>query len=140
VSSHSPARKIALRARAREFRRVMTPAETMLWKHLRAHQFADLHIRRQQVIGGFIADFSCHAVRLIIEVDGKIHETTIERDTERDHILAEHGWHVVRFSNERVLTNLDACLIEIRAAVDRGFPSPDPSPAAAGEGNSRQEP
>ncbi len=138
MTSQSPARKIALRGRAREFRRAMTPAEAVLWKHLRAHQFGDLHFRRQQVIDGFVADFFCHAARLVIEVDGAIHETTADYDAERDRILAVHGLRVLRFSNQRIFNDLDACLIEIRVVVDGRMPTsygaPCPSPAAAGEG------
>ena len=59
--------------RAKELRRQMTPEENILWQYLRANRLHGLHFRRQQIIDGFIADFYCHASRLVIEVDGKIH-------------------------------------------------------------------
>nr|WP_225894176.1 DUF559 domain-containing protein [Atlanticothrix silvestris] len=45
---------------AREFRRQMTPAEKILWQHLRGNRLNGLHFRRQQIIDGFIVDFYCH--------------------------------------------------------------------------------
>jgi very-short-patch-repair endonuclease len=138
MTPRTHARKLALRERAREFRRAMTPAEAVLWNHLRAHQFSDLHFRRQQVIEGFIADFSCHAARLVIEVDGGVHRATAAYDAERDAILAARGLRVLRLPNERVMDDLPTCLVEIRAAADAGIardaPLPRPLPRRAGEG------
>ena len=56
--------------RARQLRRDMTPAETILWKHLRNRRFGGVKFRRQQPIDYYIADFFCPAARLIIELDG----------------------------------------------------------------------
>jgi very-short-patch-repair endonuclease len=55
--------------RAKELRREMTPAEKLLWNELRANKLG-VHFRRQQVIAGFIVDFYCHKVGLVVEVDG----------------------------------------------------------------------
>jgi very-short-patch-repair endonuclease len=57
------------------------------WQHLRANQLNGLHFRRQQIIDGFIADFYCHVARLVIEVDGEIHQQQAEYDAERDRVL-----------------------------------------------------
>src|SRR4051812_33525571 len=65
-------------ARAKELRREMTPAERLLWSHLRRNQLNGLHFRRQQVIEGFITDFYCHSAALVVEVDGRIHEEQVE--------------------------------------------------------------
>ena len=70
-------------ARAKEFRRNMTLAEKILWRQLRRNQLGGYHFRRQQVIDGFIADFYCNAAKLIIEVDGGIHELLKENDQEQ---------------------------------------------------------
>ena len=59
--------------RARELRREMTPAEKILWQELRGNKLG-VHFRRQQIIAGFIVDFYCHKVGLVIEVDGDIHD------------------------------------------------------------------
>jgi very-short-patch-repair endonuclease len=66
--------------RAQELRQEMTPAEAKLWQHLRAKRLNGLKFRWQHPLGPFIADFYCHAHRLVIEIDGDIHATTIERD------------------------------------------------------------
>ena len=58
---------------AKELRREMTPAEKILWKHLKANRLNNLHFRRQQIVHGYFADFYCHQQDLIIEVDGSIH-------------------------------------------------------------------
>src|SRR5271163_300175 len=55
---------------ARKFRREMTSQERTLWESLRRNQLEGLHFRRQQVIGGFVADFYCASGRLAIEIDG----------------------------------------------------------------------
>jgi very-short-patch-repair endonuclease len=72
-----------------------------------------LHFRRQQIIDGFIADFYCHAARLVIEVDGEIHQKQAEYDTERDRILLARGLRLLRIRNEEVRQNLDKVLADI---------------------------
>jgi very-short-patch-repair endonuclease len=68
----SPHDKI-LRA-ARDIRHNATQAEEGLWVALRGRRLAGLKFRRQEVIGPFIADFYCASARLIVEVDGDIHD------------------------------------------------------------------
>ena len=58
---------------ARKMRREMTPAEAVLWNRVRGGRIG-YHIRRQQPLVGFIADFYCHGARLVIEVDGSVHD------------------------------------------------------------------
>jgi very-short-patch-repair endonuclease len=99
--------------RAKEMRRQMTPAEKILWEHLRANRLNGLHFRRQQIIDGFIVDFYCHAASLVIEIDGKIHEQQIEYDLERDQVLTARGLRLLRFKNEEVIHELDQVLVKI---------------------------
>ena len=70
---------------ARRLRQQMTAEEKQLWQRLKGNRLG-FHFRRQQVIDGFIVDFYCHAVGLVIEVDGEIHERQAESDAERDRI------------------------------------------------------
>jgi very-short-patch-repair endonuclease len=88
--------------RAKQLRQVMTPEEEMLWYYLRSNQLNGLHFRRQQVINGFIADFYCHAVGVVIEIDGRIHERQKEYDVERDRIISSRGLQVIRIRNEEI--------------------------------------
>ncbi|MEQ9553343.1 endonuclease domain-containing protein [Coleofasciculus sp. G3-WIS-01] len=101
---------------AKELRRQMTQEETILWQKLRANRLNGLHFRRQQIIDGFIADFYCHAARLVIEVDGEIHQQQTEYDSERDRILSARGLRLLRVRNEDVRQNLDRVLARISAA------------------------
>ena len=62
------------------------------------------------------SDFYCATHRLVIEVDGDIHETQAERDEVRTEQFEAYGYHVIRFSNERVEQDIEAVLAEIVAA------------------------
>ncbi|MBD2500727.1 endonuclease domain-containing protein [Anabaena azotica] len=95
---------------AKELRCQMTPEEKILWQHLRANRLHGLHFRRQQIIDGFIVDFYCHAAKLVIEVDGKIHEQQAEYDVERDKVLSARGLRLLRIKNEEVRQKLDQVL------------------------------
>ncbi len=99
--------------RSKELRRQMTQAESILWAALRTNRLAGYHFRRQQLIAGFIADFYCHAARLVVEVDGSVHRQQAERDAGRDAVLAAHGLRVMRVSNEEVQSNLAGVLARI---------------------------
>ncbi len=107
--------------RTRELRRDMTPAEKILWEKLRANKLG-VHFRRQQVIAGFIVDFYCHKVALVIEVDGDIHDLQKEDDAKREKALNEMGLRIIRFQNDEVLKNLSAVVEEIREMVSKQFP------------------
>jgi very-short-patch-repair endonuclease len=99
---------------ARYFRKNMTHAETILWKNLKGNKLNGLHFRRQQVILGFIVDFYCHKLSLIVEIDGEIHEEQKEQDFERERILTENGFRIVRFSNNEIENELSRVLDKIR--------------------------
>jgi len=91
----------------------MTEAERVLWREFRTNQFKGMHIRRQQVVDGFIADFYCHAAGLVIEVDGSSHEGRAEYDAERDAALMARGLRVIHVTNEEVLNNVQSVLVRI---------------------------
>lgn len=112
--------------RAKELRRQMTPEEKILWQHLRANRLNRLHFRRQQIIDGFIVDFYCHAARLVIEIDGEIHQKQVEYDAERDKILAARELRILRIKNSEVRDNLAGVLNCIREACDLTPPAPLP--------------
>ncbi len=96
----------------------MTPAEKMLWQVLRTNRFDGFHFRRQQIIHGFIADFYCHALALITEVDGSIHDDQVEYDKERDRLLCQHGFHILRLQNDIILHHLPTALEQLRSTCD----------------------
>ena len=102
---------------ARRLRKNLTPAEAVLWQALRNKQLAGLRFRCQHPVGNFILDFYCPACKLVVEVDGKIHDRQIDYDDARSSKLAEYGYRVLRFSNERVIDDLPEVLAEIRRVV-----------------------
>ncbi len=103
---------------AKELRQNMTPAEKITWQHLRARLFKGLKFRRQQIIEGFIVDFYCHSLGLVIEVDGKVHDKQIEYDRDRDKILLAKNLHILRFTNKQVIENIKAVLNTIIEKIE----------------------
>ena len=106
----------AVQQRAKELRQRMTPAEKALWQRLRAKQLNGLKFRRQHPLGPFIADFYCAAYRLVVEIDGGIHETQAERDQARTEQFEAYGYRVIRFNNAQVEQDIETVLAEIAAA------------------------
>jgi very-short-patch-repair endonuclease len=92
---------------AKYFRQHMTIGEKCLWNMVRKNQVNGLRFRRQQVIHGFIADFYCNQISLVVEVDGGIHEQQKDYDKLRTQIINQHGIEVVRFTNEEVVNKSD---------------------------------
>ena len=129
-----------LRSFARAQRHDMTHAEAVFWEQVRGGRFHGAKFKRQVPIAPFIADFFCASAKLIVEIDGPMHETEDRRrrDEARDVWLSAQGFAVLRFSTDLVLSNLGAVMDAIGAAIeDRGFPSPAslreaPSPAEGG--------
>ena len=94
-----------MRDRARAFRREPTPAERRTWEALRNRRCGGLRFRRQEVMGQYIADFYCPEVRLVLEIDGGIHDAPEQqnRDRWRDDALRERGLWVLRLRNAFVM-------------------------------------
>ena len=97
-----------------------TEAEALLWEHLRGKQLG-VRFRRQHPIYDYIPDFVCLTLNLIIEVDGDYHLAEEQQlsDRERDTYLQHFGFHIIRFSNEEVLQNLDKVLNKIKTAMNK---------------------
>src|SRR4051794_34506858 len=106
-------KRIAL---ARRLRRDSTDAERRLWYRLRARQIDGAKFVRQEPIGPYVVDFICRERRLIVEVDGGQHATD-PRDAVRDRMLSDHGYRVLRFWNNDVLSNTEGVLESIAAAL-----------------------
>ena len=104
-----------LKKYAKENRMNSTTAENVLWQNIRNKQLG-VEFRRQLVIGDFIVDFVCLDKMLVIEVDGGYHteRDQLEDDETRARILNSLGFCVVRFSNERVLLDLDNVMSDIK--------------------------
>ncbi len=102
--------------KALEMRRNPTEAEEKLWQSVHADALG-VHIRRQHIVGPFIVDFVCLEKRLIIEIDGDVHDDAVERDEERTKILEEYGFRVIRFTNKEVLDDTRRVTDRIQAEL-----------------------
>jgi very-short-patch-repair endonuclease len=103
---------------SRRLRVAQTDAEELLWQHLRNRQLSAHKFVRQEPIGSYVCDFVCRDQRLIIEADGGQHADSLA-DMRRDRWLAAHGYRVLRFWNNDILTNLDGVLETIAAALEK---------------------
>jgi very-short-patch-repair endonuclease len=114
-----------LRSRARSLRRDSTDAERIIWSALRAHRLNGASFRRQTPVGRYVADFVCHAAKLVIEIDGGQHfeSEQMKRDAKRNSFLASKGFRVLRFNNRDVMTNREGVLETIASALESA-PSP----------------
>lgn len=93
----------------------MTEAEDILWKHLRNKKLNGLKFRRQHSLDIFIADFCCHEKKLVIELDGGIHDILEQKeyDEGRTSELEGKGFKVIRFRNEEIMNDLEDVLNRI---------------------------
>lgn len=96
----------------------MTPAEHFLWEHIKSNKLG-VRFRRQHVIENFIPDFVALSCRLIIEVDGKIHDFQKEQDDDRTYLLEKRDFRVIRFSNDEVLNNIEHVLETIKIEISK---------------------
>ena len=103
-----------LRSNARALRKNSTDAERILWSELRDHRLNGAGFRRQVPIETYIADFVCHAAKLVIELDGGQHFSDGQES---------RGFRVLRFSNHDVTTNRAGVLETIAAAIAASTPS-----------------
>jgi very-short-patch-repair endonuclease len=118
---------------ARRMRKTPAEAERKLWWHLRRRlALTGSHFRRQVQIGPYIADFACHHMKLIIEIDGGQHGAQATKDAARTRRLESEGYRVLRFWNNDVLSNIDGVLTEIRNV---SATTPPPAPPHKGEGS-----
>lgn len=98
---------------AREKRTKPTEVENLLWQHLRRNQLHGLSFRREHGIGRFIVDFYCKKAKLVIEVDGPIHQYQVKEDKIRQEYLENQQLKVLRFSNDTVLSNVEEVIRQI---------------------------
>ncbi len=121
---HSPPELWAkLQPPARQMRRAPTPEEDLVWERLRGRRFHGLRVRRQHALGPFIVDFYCSEKRFVLEVDGGVHETSVEKDAMRQEYLERRGFTVLRLLNREVNENPDRALMRVWETLN-SLPSP----------------
>jgi len=109
---------------ARLLREKMTRSEEILWERLNRKQIQGLRFRRQHPIDIFIADFYCHRIRLVIEIDGEIHRLQKDYDIGRSAEMEKYDIKVIRFTNEEVEFEIEKVLNIIERTVKERNSSP----------------
>ena len=114
-----------IRTTVRDLRKSQTKAEEVFWQVVRNRKIKDRKIIRQfgiifSIDGRkrfFIADFYCHECKLIIEIDGAIHENQKEHDEMRTYVLNNLGYKVVRFQNDEVLNDIKGVIKKLKECL-----------------------
>ncbi|UAL13103.1 DUF559 domain-containing protein [Caulobacter segnis] len=104
-------------ANARRLRRDQTHAEKVLWNLVRNRRLGGFRFLRQRPIDRYIADFVCEAAKVIVELDGAVHDDREDHDERRTQTLELYGYVVVRFRNERVLADPGGTADDILAVL-----------------------
>ncbi len=101
----------------KELRQNLTPAEAILWTHLKSRQLNGKRFTKQHSINNYIVDFYCASEKLIIELDGEVHNnpSAQEYDKMRSKHLEAFGHTVIRFENKMIFDVLPSVLNEIRS-------------------------
>ncbi|HPS56897.1 MAG TPA: endonuclease domain-containing protein [Spirochaetota bacterium] len=108
----------------KDLRNNLTDAEKCLWVEIRNKKLG-VKFRRQHPIvyhmdnktGFFIADFACLERKLVIEIDGKIHDNQKERDITREYVIRYLGFRVIRFDNDQVVRSMPDVIGKIRSEI-----------------------
>ncbi len=111
----------------RELRKNSTPAEKLFWQTVRNRQVKGYKFNRQSPIifeidnikRFFVADFYCHQLQLVIEIDGGIHEKQKDYDKLRTSVIKVLGMNIVRFTNQEVLNNIDDVVEKLENIIDQ---------------------
>ena len=115
-----------LKNRARELRSSMTDAETVLWTQIRRRQLLEFQFLRQRPIGGYIVDFYCPALKLIVEIDGESHlsKDAQQYDNECTVYFESLNLHVHRFTNNDVYTNIEGVITQLKSVCKAQLSNP----------------
>jgi leucyl-tRNA synthetase len=105
---------------AKQNRKNATKSENLLWQELRNRKIHGAKFRRQYPIDQFIVDFVCLDIKLIVEVDGDVHEEREQEDHDRTNLLEQKkGFKVIRFTNDEVINNISEVLRTISTNLNQ---------------------
>ncbi|MEZ7497286.1 endonuclease domain-containing protein [Flavobacterium sp. Arc3] len=104
---------------AKKLRENPTQAEELMWLSLRNKQLEGCKFRRQHPLLNYVADFYCHQLKLVVEIDGEYHQTVEQKklDKERTVTIEFQGLDVIRFTNDEVLTDINTVLNKIKEFI-----------------------
>lgn len=109
-------------ANAKKLRNEPTASEIIFWSLLKQH-FPDYRFKRQHPISQYIADFYCHKLKLVIEIDGAFHlsdESKIN-DKIRDEFMQSLGLEIIRFTNQEVCEKGENVIMRLKKMIKNKF-------------------
>jgi very-short-patch-repair endonuclease len=101
---------------AREARKRQTRGEAMLWDALRGRALG-VRFYREEPVGSFRPDFVCKRPRLIVEIDGPVHDDQQWEDSDRQRVLEEMGYRVLRVSDYQAERHTKTIVERLRAVI-----------------------
>ncbi|MFA5130355.1 MAG: endonuclease domain-containing protein [Patescibacteria group bacterium] len=107
----------SLKDRARDMRKNMTHAECLFWSSVKNKQFHGLKFLRQKPLLGYIVDFYCAELKLVIEIDGSVHNTSKEYDMNRTNDLQLFGIRIIRYTNNQIEFDIKSVLNHLTDAI-----------------------
>ena len=107
-------------SKARELRNKLTPAEQVFWLRLK-EQFPKYKFRKQHPISIYIVDFYCHKLKLVIEIDGSVHDSEEAKlnDEKRQNDLENLNLTVIRFTNNQVKNEIELVIEKIFSTIEK---------------------
>ena len=121
---------------ARQNRNDPSPAEKRIWYEVLCRkQFEGYKFTRQKPLGGYIVDFYCSKLRLVIEIDGDSHAENREYDKARTKVLSQYGLRVLRYTNRDVLNNIEGVDRDLMEIIKPSYP-----PCQGGKTHSQNPP
>ena len=103
--------------RSKSLRKQGILTEVLFWNRVKNKQLNNLDFTRQQIIGHYIVDFYCHALSLVVEIDGSSHTNKSDYDKVRDEYLNSLGLVVLHYIDTDVLKNLDGALKHLNGFI-----------------------
>jgi len=106
---------------ARSLRKSQTYPEKILWERIRNRRFMGLKFRRQFPIGIYITDFYCPGKNLIIEIDGKIHDSKEQKtwDYDRELNLKSEEFNIIRFKAKDIINDIESVLLKLVMYINK---------------------
>jgi len=105
-------------AAAKILRDNLTTCEKLLWERVKQKQICGLRFRRQHPIDFFIADFYCHEAKLVVELDGEIHNQQKEYDDGRSAEMEKYSIKVIRFTNSEIENKIEEVIKRIENEIN----------------------
>jgi len=123
-----------LKELARQLRNNSTQNEIRLWRYLKGKQMMGYDFHRQKPLLNYIADFFCHELMLVIELDGYTHnfEEVVEKDERKQKELEALGLTVLRFADIEVMHDINNVLRTIEGYIEEFEEGHTPDPSQEG--------